>query len=371
MDKTLPSSLYVHIPFCESICGYCDFTKLYYRPDWADSYLLALFSEISRLHLAPKSLHTIYVGGGTPSCLNLDQTEALFAFLSPYLKEGGEFSCEANPESCQEEKVAIWKKHGVNRVSLGVQSSHPSFLSLMGRSHRFEDAKSAVSLLKKAGITNMNCDLIYALPGETLEELKEDIEAFCSLQIPHLSAYSLILEDATIFSFKGIQEASQDVQGEMLEFVVEALKRHGYRHYEVSNFAIPGHECRHNLVYWKDEPYYGVGLGASGYVGPLRYTNTKSLSLYIKGAKAGRIERKEETVSLHDDLLYFLLCNLRLAEGFDQKDFELRFGKTFESACPGYEKCLKSGLLVQEGGRFHCSERGICLLDSVLLELIP
>ena len=371
MNKSLPSSLYVHIPFCESICGYCDFTKLYYRPDWADSYLLALFSEIHGLHLTPKSLDTIYVGGGTPSCLNLSQTEALFAFLSPYLKEEGEFSCEANPESCQEEKIAIWKKHGVNRVSIGVQSSHPSLLSFMGRNHTFLDAKNAICLLKKAGITNINCDLIYALPGETLGELKEDIDAFCSLQIPHLSAYSFILEDATIFSFKGIKETSQDVQGEMLEALTDELKRRGYRHYEVSNFAIPGQECRHNLVYWKDEHYFGVGLGASGYVGHLRYTNTKSLSLYIKGAREGRVERNEENVSLQDDLLYFLLCNLRLTEGFDQKDFQTRFGKTFESACPGYEKCLKSGLLVHEGGRFHCSERGIRLLDSILLDLIP
>lgn len=371
MDSKLPSSLYVHIPFCESICGYCDFTKLYYRPDWADSYLLALFSEINQLKLAPKSLNTIYVGGGTPSCLSLDQTEALFAFLSPYLKEGGEFSCEANPESCTKEKIALWKKYGVNRVSLGVQSSHSSLLSLMGRNHSFKDAQNAVSLLKNVGITNINCDLIYALPGESLEQLEEDIDAFISLKIPHLSAYSLILEDATVFSYKGIQEASQDVQGEMLEKITDEFSRHGYQHYEVSNFAFPGHSCRHNLVYWKDEPYYGVGLGASGYVGSLRYTNTKSLSLYIKSAGEGRIIRTEEMVSPHDDLLYFLLCNLRLSEGFEEKEFERRFGKSFFSLCPGYIKCLKTALLVQEGTRIHCSEKGMRLLDSVLLELIP
>ena len=357
----MADSLYVHIPFCHSICAYCDFPKVLYRDDWAEKYLSALFAELDSYRI--KKVGTIYVGGGTPSALPLDLLRALLEKLSPLLEEGGEFSFEANPESLSEDKIALLASHKVNRVSLGVESSLPKFLALMGRKHTFIDARKAVTALRKHGIANINVDWIYALPGETLDDLKQEEKAFLSLKVPHISAYTLILEDGTLFKIKGKQEASEDEQGEQYEEVLSCLREAGYRRYEVSNFALPGHECRHNLAYWKDEEYYGIGLGAAGFLDGVRYANTRSLSLYIKGQGL----RESEERSGEEE---FLLSNLRLEEGFALSSFENRFQKDFLSSYrKPLQKMEKEGLLQEKDGRIIPSDRGLECLDYVLVSL--
>ena len=354
-------ALYVHIPFCQSICAYCDFPKVLYRQDWAESYLSALFAELDGYHIEKAS--TIYVGGGTPSALPLPLLERLLKKLSPLLEEGGEFTLEANPESLDEVKIALLVSYGVNRVSLGVESSLAKYLSLMGRKHSFERAKNVVGMLQKAGIRNINVDWIYALPGETREEIEEEANSFLGLGVPHISAYTLILEDGSLFKANGVKEAGEDEQGEQYEEVLRLLREAGYRRYEVSNFALPGFESRHNLAYWHDEEYYGIGLGASGYLDGVRYSNTRSLSLYIKGQG---LREKQEPSGEEE----FLLCALRLEEGFALPSFEKRFKKSFLSSYEAsFRKMEKEGLLVKEGNRIKPTDRGIECLDYVLVSL--
>lgn len=357
-----PSSLYVHIPFCSEICAYCDFPKLIYRDDWAESYLSALFDEIGRRRIG--KVKTIYVGGGTPSCLRPGLLESLLSFLSPHLEEGGEFSVEANPESLTPEKAALLSSYGVNRVSLGVQSSLPPFLEKLGRRHGFPDAVKAVETLRRAGIWNINADWMIALPGETLSDLKKEEEAFASLNLPHLSVYTLILEDGTLFKAKKVKPLPEDEEAAQFEEVLSFLRGRGYERYEVSNFCKGGHRCLHNLTYWRDEEFYGVGLGASGFVEGERYCNSRSLSLYLKGeGLAGGKERSDETD--------FLLTNLRLQEGFSLSHFKDRCGRDF---LPFYgaklAKMEKEGLLRKQGDRIAPTDKGIELLDYVLLSLI-
>lgn len=359
----MAEALYVHIPFCQSLCAYCDFPKVLYRQEWAESYLSALFAELDAY--AIKKVRTIYVGGGTPSALPLPLLAKLLKKLSPLLLENGEFTFEANPESLSEEKIALLASSKVNRVSLGVESSLEKYLSLMGRKHTFLKAKEAVACLKKHGISNINADWIYALPGESVEEIEREAEAFLSLGLPHLSAYTLILEDSSLFRVEGVKEAGEDEQGEQYEKVLSLLRQAGYERYEVSNFALPGFASRHNLTYWHDEEYYGVGLGASGYLDGVRYQNTRSLSLYMKGLG---LREKEERSGEEE----FLLCNLRLAEGFPLASFKKRFGKDFTLAyAPSLGKMKKEGLLKEKEGRIVPTDRGIECLDYVLVNLFP
>ena len=276
----MADSLYIHIPFCNHICPYCDFPKVIYNPQWAFSYLDALFFEIDSLGI--DKVKTIYIGGGTPSSLNLECLEALLRKLGPFLKEDYEFSLEANPDSLTREKIELLAKYGVNRVSLGVQSTIKKNLDFLGRMHCFNDVKQCVSNLKEAGITNINCDLIYAYKGLTIEEIDKTLDDILSLEIPHVSAYSLILEKGTVFDIKGIKEENEDESASQYEFILNKLRSNGYKRYEFSSFCKPNRQCIHNLTYWKNKEYYAAGLGASSYINNIRYKNTLNLNSYLK-----------------------------------------------------------------------------------------
>lgn len=361
--RSLP--LYVHIPFCSSICAYCDFAKVIYKEEWVEQYLEALKQEL--LSFLPLSCPSIYIGGGTPSSLNETQLRKLLSFLSPLLEEGGEFDFEANPDSLTSEKIALLHEFGVNRLSIGVQSSSPRLLSLMGRKHNFSDVEKCVKEAKENGISEISCDLIYSLPGETLEEVNKDIEALLSLDIPHISTYSLTVSPGTRFFYQGIKESGDDISADQYELILKRLREANYVRYEVSNFAKNGHEGKHNLFYWHDLAYLGIGLGASGYLDGSHYSNTRSLAKYLKGE---RIEAKEARIGKKDAIEYFLLTNLRLAEGFLETTFSSRFQLTFkEFAGKKLEKLVNNGLLKCENGSIFPTDLGISLLDRVLLEL--
>ncbi len=361
---TRPNSLYVHIPFCRHICAYCDFPKVVYKDDWAKSYLGALFSELKQRNIG--KVKTVYIGGGTPTSLCEEDFSRLLETLSKHLDKEYEFSIEANPETLNESKAAILSKYGVNRVSIGMQTSSPRLLKLLGRRHDFEDVKRAVALLKGQGISNINVDLMYGLPMETLEEVQADLDAFLSLDVPHISAYSLILEPGTAFYAKGIKPLSDDEQQAQFEVLRDFLQAHGYHRYEISNFARDGFECVHNKTYWKDERYYAIGMGASGYVGDTRYVNTKNLEKYLRGEYEGEVETLDETSMIED----FLLCNLRLVEGFDPTAFQKRFGRSFEDRFGDKaEDLVDRGLLLVTPSNIRCSNRGLDLLDTVLVSL--
>lgn len=358
-------SLYVHIPFCAHICSYCDFAKVIYDEKWAFSYVSELKREIDSYHIENK-LDTIYIGGGTPTCLRRDLLDDLLKYVRGHLKEDGEFTIEGNPENIDENLVRILKNNGINRVSLGMESSLSKYLSLMGRKHSYEDVANAVKCLKKGGIDNISVDLIYALPEEGLEDLKKDVEALLSLDVPHLSAYSLTINDGTLFYNKGFKERDDETEANMYNLILDSLRKNDYERYEVSNFAKDGLYSRHNLTYWHDDEYYGVGLGASGYVNGVRYTNTKNLSKYLKG----EYRQTEETLSKESQLEDFFLTNLRLAKGFKKDEFQSRFGFSFkEKYLMQFSKLNNSGLLLENEDSIYPSDEGMLLLDRILLEL--
>lgn len=360
-----PRSLYVHIPFCEHLCAYCDFPKVLFNAKWALSYYSCLKDEFAYQKVG--QVDTIYIGGGTPTCLDdklFGETLSLFA---PHLARGGEFTVEGNPESITEKKLEIMRKHGVNRLSIGVESGSSRLLALMGRKHSFEDVRQAVALAREAGFRNINCDLIYALPGETLEELKEDLSSLLSLDVPHLSTYCLSVNRGTAFFNEGFSEAPSDEAADQYELILKTLREAGYDRYEVSNFARPGYESRHNLTYWRDEEYYAVGMGASGYVDGVRFDNTRNLSRYLEGHPRA----KDELVTKESDLTYFFLTNLRLEKGLLLSSFERRFGTPFLSLYKEKaERLSKEGLTETKDGSFRCTDRGLLILDEVLLELM-
>ena len=362
----MADSLYVHIPFCAHICGYCDFTKVLYQEEWAFSYVDRLIEQLDGLGIN-KPLKTVYVGGGTPSSLPSDLLKKVLSKLSTYLdKSDYEFTIEANPENLNEEKLLIMRECGVNRLSIGVESSHLKFLKLMGRAHTFEEAKEKVELAKKCGFTNITCDLIYGLPTETLEDVKQDVVALLSLDVPHLSTYCLSVNPGTSWHNKGYKEMDDEGAANQYDLILNEFRKAGYKRYEVSNFSKPGYESRHNLTYWHDEEYYAAGLGASGYLNGERFTFTKNLLSYLKGD----FEGERETLVAKDLKEEFFLTNLRLEEGFSLENYEKRFGSSFlEDYKERLEKLKFDSLLVFDGNRVHCTDKGILLLDRVLLSL--
>lgn len=361
----MPSSLYIHIPFCRHLCAYCDFPKVVYDQRWGFSYLKALKMELDSF--APKGpFKTVYIGGGTPSALSKEELTVLLSMVRPYLSNASEFTLEANPEDLNEEKLSLLLDFGVNRLSVGIESSTERLLALMNRRHSFEEAKKGLELAKRLGFKRLSADLIYGLPGESLAELDTDINAFLGLDIDHLSAYCLSVNPMTAFYNDDIKEMEEEKASIQYERILGRFREAGYRRYEVSNFARKGDLSRHNLVYWHDEEYIGIGLGASGYVGKKRYTNTKNLARYLLLDWS----RTEETLTKESELEDFFLTNLRLDDGFSLADFEKRFGFSFLDRYGNvFEKERQLGLLALKEGRLFATDRGLEILDSVLLSL--
>lgn len=362
----MAGSLYVHIPFCAHICGYCDFTKVLYREEWAFSYVESLFKQFDSLEIE-HPLKTIYVGGGTPSSLPSALLEKLLTKLSKYLNHDDyEFTIEANPESLTKEKLLIMKKAGVNRLSIGIESSSEKYLKLMGRKHTFIEGENAVKMAKECGFENITVDLIYGLPLETVEDVKKDVEALLKLDVPHLSTYCLSISKGTMWHKDGYKEMDDEEAALQYETILKELRNAGYIRYEVSNFARPGYESRHNMTYWRDKDYYAVGLGASGYLNGERFTFTKNLSSFIKG----NYEGEREKVSINEEIEEFLLTNLRLEKGFKIDDFNMRFGTDFEDKYRiELDKLIKDGLIKVTENSVFATDKGILLLDRILLTL--
>lgn len=362
----MADSLYVHIPFCSHICGYCDFTKVLYRSEWVFSYVESLNKQLDSLGIKGP-LKTIYVGGGTPSTLPNDLLKNLLEKLYRYLDPNDyEFTVEANPESLDKEKLLIMRNAGVNRLSIGLQSSNEKFLKLMGRHHTFKQGAEIVKLAKEYGFDNITCDLIYGLPSEKEEDVKRDIEALLELELPHLSTYCLSISKGTSWHKDGYKEMDDEEAAIQYELILKELRKAGYKRYEVSNFAKPGYESRHNMTYWKDKEYYAAGLGASGYLNGERFTYTKNLNSYLKGDYEG----EREVVSLDEQIEEFFLTNLRLEAGFNIEDFNKRFSFDFkEKYKEELDKLVKDELLVLDYSNVRPTDKGILLLDRVLLAL--
>ncbi|RST61499.1 radical SAM family heme chaperone HemW [Siminovitchia terrae] len=283
-------SAYIHIPFCEHICHYCDFNKFFMNGQPVDEYLQLLEKEFDlyRAQFPDMNLKTIFVGGGTPTALNVRQLDELCSAIRKKLpfSEGGEFTFEANPGDLTLDKLHVLSNYGVNRLSFGVQSFNDELLRKIGRSHEVKDVYRSISHAQQAGFSNISIDLIYALPGQTVEDFSDTVQKAVELDLPHYSGYSLIVEPKTVFynlMRKGkLKLPGEDQEAAMYEMLINQMEKSGLQQYEVSNFSKPGFQSIHNLVYWNNEEYYGFGAGAHGYVKGIRYSNYGPLKKYME-----------------------------------------------------------------------------------------
>ncbi len=371
------TALYIHIPYCRSKCGYCDFASIGID-DSVPAYLHALAKEAKTASEKAACVRTLYIGGGTPTILSPCQIERLLDLIRKAfdLNADAEITLEANPCSLTPEKAAVLVACGVNRVSLGAQSFVDSELSLLGRSHSADDIGSAVSLLRGAGIENICLDLIFAIPNQTPESWKHSLARAIDLKPRHISAYALTLEPTTplwhLLHNGDIERKSDEEELLLYEIARDLLTQNGYEHYEISNFAFPGRRSRHNMVYWANDEYIGLGAGAVSYIDGKRIANLSSPSDYIKAmTEGGSVVSEAESISLCMRAVETLIQRLRLSEGIDCADFENRFGihpeKLFNGAFP---ELLNLGLLDRENGTIRPTIKGWHLANEVALKAL-
>ena len=278
----MTSSVYIHIPFCNSICSYCDFCKLLYNENIVDKYLDSLEKEIKD-NYKNEIINTLYIGGGTPSSLNIKELNKLFDIIKIFkINKKYEFTIEMNLSDINEEKLKLFKENGVNRISIGVESVNPKYFEFLNRKSNKNEVISKIELVKKY-FNNFNIDLMYAFPNEEIKEVIDDLSFIISMNPTHISIYSLIIEEHTKIFIDKITPIDEELESKMYYNIIKELKKNGYNHYEISNFAKEGFESVHNQVYWNNEHYYGFGLGASGYISNIRYTNTRSINKYLDG----------------------------------------------------------------------------------------
>ncbi|MWV56059.1 radical SAM family heme chaperone HemW [Streptococcus zhangguiae] len=366
-----PTSAYIHIPFCTQICYYCDFSKVFIKNQPVDEYLAALMEEVRFYDLPP--LKTLYIGGGTPSALSAEQLNYLLTNLEAILdlSEVEEFTIEANPGDLTADKIAVLRKSKCNRVSLGVQTFDDRMLKKIGRSHNQAQIYETIGALKEAGFYNISIDLIYALPGQTMEQVKDNVARALALDIPHMSLYSLILENHTVFMNRQrrgtLHLPNEDVESDMFEYILQELEKNGFEHYEISNFTKPGFESRHNLMYWDNAEYFGLGAGASGYIKGMRYRNRGPIQHYLKSIRAkGHARLHEEQLSQAEQMEEEMFLGLRKKTGVSIARFEEKFQTSFEKRYGQVVAELKAeGLLQEEEDCIRMTKKGLFLGDTV------
>ena len=365
-----PTSAYVHIPFCTQICYYCDFSKVFIKNQPVDSYLEHLLEEFQSYDI--QKLRTLYIGGGTPTALSAPQLEVLLNGLTKNLDLSAleELTIEANPGDLDADKIAVLKNSAVNRVSLGAQTFDNKMLKKIGRSHLEKDIYENIDRLKLSGFDNISIDLIYALPGQTMEQVKENVAKAIGLDIPHMSLYSLILENHTVFMNRmrrgKLPLPKEELEAEMFEYIISELERAGFEHYEISNFSKSGFESRHNLMYWDNAEYYGIGAGASGYVDGVRYKNHGPIRHYLSAVEEGNARITEEHLSQKEQMEEEMFLGLRKKSGVSMARFEEKFGRSFDGLYGETVRDLvQQGLMQIEGDRVRMTKRGLFLGDTV------
>jgi oxygen-independent coproporphyrinogen-3 oxidase len=364
----LLKGLYIHIPFCQSICHYCDFVKRIPKNTiMIETYIDRLIEEIMSYQSHFSSISTLYIGGGTPSMLSLNQLEKLFISLKPISPI--EYTIEVNPESYTHEKGLLFQKYGINRISLGVQTFNPYLLKELNRKHTNESVFDCISDLKKLGISNISVDLIYAIPGQKLEHIKEDMKQIESLDIPHISYYALILEEKTYFHHLYLKqkffEMDDEIQLDMYQLIIKTLTSMGYLHYEISSFAKPGYVSKHNSIYWTLDPYIGVGLGAHGFINHHRIENHKNMNEYLKKPILHSVLQTLD--DLRQDALIF---GLRRLEGIDIESMEKRYQFSLFEAYPKLIEFIDLGYLSLNQGVLKLTEKGLFVSNQIMMEFI-
>lgn len=352
-------SVYIHIPFCENICSYCDFCKFYYNKELVIKYLDALDNEIKDNYKG-EVIETLYVGGGTPTSLDIDELKRLLDILKVFKTNNLEYTIECNIENITEEKIKLFREYGVNRISIGIQTFNTKYLKFLNRNHTSEEVKTKINMIKKY-IDNINIDLIYAIPGETIEELSLDIDEFLSLDISHISTYSLIIENNTILGNNNTKNIDEELDYEMYKLICSKLK--DYNHYEISNFGKK--ESRHNLVYWNNQNYYGFGIGASGYIGNTRYTNTRSINNYLKG----KYKYITEELSLNEIIENEFILGFRKLKGINIIEFKNKYNIDINNI-DIVNKLIKENKLIIKDNYLFINKDYIYVSNDILVEFM-
>ncbi|MDY3919767.1 MAG: radical SAM family heme chaperone HemW [Candidatus Limivivens sp.] len=376
--------LYVHIPFCVRKCAYCDFLSFAAKPAEKEQYVQVLIREIqSWKGKESRNVSSVFFGGGTPSILLPGQIEEILEEIGKcfFLEKGAEITLECNPGTLTEEKLSVYRRAGVNRLSIGLQSADNRELKLLGRIHTWEDFQESFRLARQAGFSNLNIDLISALPGQTPQSWRSTLEKVLMLEPEHISAYSLIVEEGTPFYQAYGEDArrrdegkktrwlpSEEEERQMYEDTEVLLSQAGYQRYEISNYARSGFACRHNIGYWEREDYLGFGLGASSLYHNIRFKNTDSMEAYLEG-EFEKTQIQELTVEEQMEEAMFL--GLRMMQGVSLEKFQRTFGQSCESVYGEVlRKLEKQGLLKRQDGRAALTEKGIDVSNYCMAEFL-
>jgi oxygen-independent coproporphyrinogen-3 oxidase len=379
MGLESPDALYVHVPFCVGKCGYCDFYSVVVSDDAVRAYLDAVAAELRMTaDVLGGCAKTVYVGGGTPTSLDADELDELLRAVLAHVdaKRIEEFTVEANPGTLSREKLLVLESRGVNRLSLGAQSFNDRLLAVLGRRHRRDDVGRAVELAREAGLANLSLDLIFGVPTGTVAEWRSDLDEALSLDVPHVSAYSLTYEEGTPLA-RAVEEGAYRRLGEeddlrMYEETIETLTSAGFEHYEVSNFARRGFACRHNEIYWANESYLGVGPAAVSYIGGERRRSVASVPQY-----AERLSRGELPVDFRERLKpeqrarETAVMNLRRTRGMDLDEFRRHTGfDAMEMFGKELQSLAADGLVEMTPDSVRLTRKGLFVADSVLAMLV-
>lgn len=369
--------LYIHIPFCVKKCDYCDFLSAPADTNTKNDYIRAVIAEIisCKEYAAEYLVKTIFIGGGTPSCVDgqyiADILRTIKDVFSVY--EQVEITIETNPGTLTKEKLSIYKKAGINRLSIGLQSADNNELERIGRIHTFEEFLSNYNLARNMGFNNINVDLISALPGQNLADWMKTLGKVVQIEPEHISAYSLILEEGTPFMERYSEEdLDEELDRDIYAATKDFLENAGYRRYEISNYAKPGYECKHNTSYWIRTDYLGLGLGSSSLIHNTRFHNERDLRTYIKQSFDYHNIRKElEVLSKKDQMEEFMFLGLRLCKGINTEEFELQFGVSLESIYGNViNQSVREGLLAKNKEQLYLTEKGIDLSNTVMARFL-
>ncbi|WP_339271909.1 radical SAM family heme chaperone HemW [Paenibacillus sp. FSL K6-1330] len=373
-------AVYIHIPFCTNKCFYCDFNSYVLKDQPVMDYLRALDKEMELTVQAnsPGRIKSIFVGGGTPTVLKPNEMEYFLQSVKRHFPEWWddiEFSMEANPGTTDLEKLSVMREGGVNRISFGVQAFQNSLLTGIGRIHDTDDVYRSLENARRAGFENMSIDLMFGLPNQTLDMLAESVDKALELGLPHYSIYSLKVEENTLFHtmYQRNQLPLPDEEDElnMYLLLMERMQAAGYKQYEISNFAKPGFESRHNMTYWRNEDYYGLGAGAHGYVGRQRHVNIKGVNPYNEAANQGLPRLESFEVSREEAMEDFLMVGLRVLDGVSRSRFRQQFGTSMEEVFAGpLNKMVSAGLLDSTEDGYKLSSKGILFGNDVFAEFI-
>lgn len=374
-------SIYVHVPFCYALCGYCDFYKEVFDKQRVGPLINALLKELHDEAAArPVLARTIFIGGGTPTTLPIPELSrllnALLALADSADRENLEFTVEANPATVTPEVAAALVAGGVNRTSIGAQSFQTSELMVLERTHQPPQVRQTVETCRAAGIDNVNLDLIFGVPGQSLASWRDNLKATIDIGPDHISAYALTYEHGTRITQQletgRIRRCDPDLEAEMYLATIDDLAAAGFEQYEISNFARPGRACRHNLAYWRNEQYFGIGPSAAGYVAGVRYKNVPDSAQYVRAIESGRRPRAEEE-SLPPDrrAREAAMLALRLNEGLQRGAFSIAYGRRVEDVfAQAIEKHVELGLLEADDETLRLTRAGRLVADSVIADFL-